>query len=351
MRAIATKFVKEGDVIAKDIIGYDGGILLRSYTTFKEVYRARLLEKNIFEVYIEDELSKGIYVESILEPEIQTKICGDIKYQFKELEKNLRVDQETLEDTANLLIDQLANKETILELSDLKNNDNYTYEHCLSVAIMVNLVCNKLGMTMDMKQPIVMGALIHDIGKIIIPKNILNKKERLTDEEFEIIKSHAKLGYQMIKDNVGLNAITKLAILCHHEREDGSGYPLGKKEDLHIGAKIVAVCDVFHALISDRCYRQGLPISEAIAICNAQPLNKEIQTLVQELFSYYPVGSTVIMSDGRLGLIEKNFAADVRRPLVRIIEKQANGKYTATGSINLMNETDIFIVSKYDKPL
>lgn len=348
MRLVPIEHLKDGDIIAKDIVSYDGGVLLCHDTRFKEVFKSRLIERNISEVYIDDEISRGIEPSGIIESSVKQRMTHDIRKQFDKLKDRLEIDINVISEITTGLIEQLNQKEMILELDDLKTNDCYTYEHCLAVAILTNIVCNKMSMNIFQKEKIVMGAVIHDIGKIIIPKDILNKPGRLSKEEYEIIKSHPEIGYKMIKDNTELSPITKLAVLCHHEREDGSGYPLGKGEELHIGTKIVAACDLYHALISDRCYRQGLPINEVIAIAQKEAINPEIRTIIENSFAYYPVGCMIQLNDGKLGIVEKNISADIRRPIIRIIDKE-NGKLVAKSKLNLQNERQLYIVSRYNE--
>lgn len=350
MRLVQIKNLKEGDIVARDIIGIDGGILLRHDTRFKEAFRDKLIERNVFEVFIADEISKGIEPEAALSGEVKRKITGDIKAEFEKLKRNIEIDSEVLAEVAHLMVEQLQQKEMVLELEDLKTNDNYTYEHCIAVAILTNIVCNKLEMNQDMKEQIVMGALIHDIGKTEIPKDILNKAGRLTVQEYELMKTHVQIGYKMIKNNPELSAITKLAVLCHHEREDGSGYPLKKKEELHISAKIVGACDLFHALISDRCYRKGLPLNEVISIAETQAINPKIREIIVNSLCYYPVGCMVQLNNGKIALVEKNYAANIKRPLVRIIEEgEESGKYTSSYRINLLEEKNIEIMCRYEE--
>ena len=350
MRLVPIEHLKDGDIIAKDIISYDGGVLLRHDTRFKEVFKSKLIERNVSEVYIDDEISKGIEPTELIESSIKQRMANDIKKQFEKLKDRLELDVSVFSEITGFLIEQLSRKELVLELDDLKTNDDYTYEHCLAVAILTNVVCNKMSMNIYQKEKIVMGAMIHDIGKIIIPKDILNKPDRLTEEEYEIMKSHTVVGYKMIKDNTEISAITKLAVLCHHEREDGSGYPLGKGEELHIGTKIVAACDLYHALISDRCYRQGLPINEVITVAQKEAINPEIRTIIENTFSYYPVGCMIQLNNGKIGIVEKNIASDVKRPIVRIIDKE-EGRLVATYKLNLQNERQLYIVSRYHKEL
>lgn len=346
MRLMPIEYLKEGEIIAKDIISYEGGILLRHDTRFKEVFKSKLIERGILEVYIEDEISEGINPREIIEPIVKQRMTQDMKKQFDKLKDSFKLDVNTISEMSIELIDQLNQKELILELDDLRTNDDYTYEHCLAVSILTTLVCNKMNIDTAQKQKIVMGAMIHDIGKIIIPKDILNKPTSLSKEEYEMIKSHAQIGYKMIKDHSQLSPITKLAVLCHHEREDGSGYPLGKGEELHIGTKIVAACDLYHALISDRCYRKGLPIHEAISIGQREPIHPEVRTIIENLFAYYPVGCLVELNDGRIGIVEKNISTDIKRPIIRIIDKE-NGKLVAKYKLNLQNEEQLYIVGRY----
>lgn len=340
MRLVPTKKLKDGDIIARDIISYDGGFLLREDTRFREVFKQKLLERNIFEVYIDDEVSKGIAPVEVIAPQVRKKITQDIEKEFEKLKLNLEVDMECLKEVSTLLIQEINHKEMICELQDLKVNDEYTYEHCIAVAILTTIVCNKLGLNIYLKEHIVLGALIHDIGKIILPKNILNKAGSLTDEEYTLIKTHTEIGYRMIKERAEFNAVTKLAVLCHHEREDGSGYPLRKGSDLHIGAKIVGACDLYHALISDRCYRQGLPINEVFTIAQTEPINPQIREIIEKSFAYYPVGSIVKLSTGQVAIVEKNFARDIKRPLVRVIDR--SNKQSGY-RINLQDEPNINI--------
>lgn len=350
MRLVPIEHLKDGDIIARDIISYDGGVLLRHDTRFKEVFKSKLIERNVSEVYIDDEISKGIEPTELIESSTKQRMANDIKKQFEKLKDRLELDVSVFSEITEFLIEQLSRKELVLELDDLKTNDDYTYEHCLAVAILTNMVCNKMNMNIYQKEKIVMGAMIHDIGKIIIPKDILNKPDRLTKEEYEIMKSHTVVGYKMIKDNTELSAITKLAVLCHHEREDASGYPLGKGEELHIGTKIVAACDLYHALISDRCYRQGLPINEVIMVAQKEAINPEIRTIIENTFSYYPVGCMIQLNNGKIGIVEKNIASDIKRPIVRIIDKE-EGRLVATYKLNLQNERQLFIVSRYNEKL
>ena len=347
MRLISTHLLKEGDIIGRDILGPEGSVLLKHDTQFKEVFKNKLLETGILEVYIKDKISEGIEPVDIITHESKYIIMNDIKTQYESLKTHFDMDVEILTKVTNLLIEELMQKDLVFELNDIKTNDNYTYEHCIAVAMMSHLVCDKLMIPMEQTKQIVLGALIHDIGKVVIPKEILNKPGKLTHEEYMMIKTHSEIGYSMIKDNPNISAITKLVVLCHHEREDGSGYPLGKGAELHIGAKIVGACDVFHALISNRCYRQGLPVNEVIAIAQNEPINPQIRTIIEHSLAYYPVGCMVLLNDGSIAIVEQNFAVDVRRPLVRVVRSERDKNKQYNYNIDLRKRTDYYIEKRY----
>lgn len=345
MRLINVNAIKEGDIIAKDIISYDGGILLTSSSKFKDAFRQKLLERNIYEVYIEDELSEGIAPPDIINPKVRQQINQDIKIEFEKLKNNLAINVNTISGITDILVEQLSHKDIVFDVQDLKMNDDYTYQHCIGVAILTTVVCRKMNIRQDHTHKIVMGALMHDIGKIIVPKNILNKPDKLTQEEYELMKSHVEIGYKILDKNSSLSPITKLAVLCHHEREDKSGYPLGKGEELHIGAKIVAVCDVFHALMSNRPYRQALSVKEVIAIAQMEKLNIPIRQTVESILAFYPVGSIVLLNNGDIGIVEKNFVQDLTRPLVKVVYNRYTLKRQER-RVNLQDLINICVVEK-----
>lgn len=347
MRLVEVRYLKEGDVIGHDIVSETGAILLRKSSIFKEAYRANLLARNIDYIYIDDEISKGIEPVEIISREARSKIYTDVAKEFEKIRTSLTMNYEVLFKTTNSLMEQLSSKNIVCEMSDLKTNHFDTYNHSIGVAIMATLVCKKMSLSEELTEKIVLGALMHDIGKMIIPKDILDKPAPLTDEEYEVMKTHTTIGYEMIKNNVELSPITKVAVLCHHEREDGMGYPLGKGDELHIGTKIVAACDVFHALLSDRSYRKGLPVNRAIMIAKGEKLDPQIREIVESILAFYPVGSVVGLSTGEFAIVEKNFTENLERPLVRVVYQSTVGDVTPY-KIDLREKKEVYIVDRIE---
>ncbi|MGL4737319.1 MAG: HD-GYP domain-containing protein [Cellulosilyticaceae bacterium] len=347
MRLISIEKLRVGDVLGQDIVDHNGAILLRRSTLFKEAYREKLKQRYIRDVYIEDSVSEGINPQDILSQHARHEITEDIKNQFNKVQTYLSVDLEVVTKVSDILMEELLSKDIVCEMKDLKTNHDDTYEHCIGVAIMAAIVCKQLHLERDMTQKVVMGAILHDIGKMIIPKDILDKPAALTKEEYAIVKTHAAIGYEMIKENPDISPITKVAILCHHEREDGRGYPLGKGEDLHIAAKIIAVCDVFHALLSDRSYRKGLPVNQAILVAKGENLCPEIRQIVEGILAFYPVGCVVRLNTGHIGIVERNYTNDLQRPLVRVVyhlETESREQYR----LDLQMEEKMWVTHKLD---
>jgi diguanylate cyclase (GGDEF)-like protein/putative nucleotidyltransferase with HDIG domain len=146
----------------------------------------------------------------------------------------------------------------------LTERDKYTGEHSESVLDMIEGVSRQLGIFDDELERIKYAALLHDIGKIGIPDEILNKPAKLTDEEYEIMKSHTIIGERILRAIPGMGSIARI-VRHEHERWDGNGYPDGIKEsEIPIGARIILACDAYHAMVSDRPYRKAMPHNEAI---------------------------------------------------------------------------------------
>lgn len=319
MRLMSVEKLIGGEVIGRDIFTSEGGILLKASSRFKPAYKKRLLDRSIHEVYIDDELSKGIMPYEIMRPQIKTQLLQQLNTQFKHIENVMCVNLQDIEALTNIIIDELSNHDIMLDLMDLKCNDSYTYSHCLNVSVISCALAKKMGFNYEDIKKIVIGALLHDIGKIMIPKDILNKPGQLTAEERNIIQTHCQIGYDIIKNDSIMSPISKVIILCHHEREDGKGYPLSKGEDLHMGAKLVAVADVFDALVSNRPYREGFPINRALTILRKEKLNEYAIKTLESMVAFYPVGTSVKLSNNLIALVEQNFTTDLNRPLVRVI--------------------------------
>jgi HD-GYP domain-containing protein (c-di-GMP phosphodiesterase class II) len=155
-------------------------------------------------------------------------------------------------------------------LFSMLQHDYYTYNHIMNVAAYATLLGDRLGYSdPEVREQIAVGALLHDIGKRFIPAKVLNKRGKLSDEDWEMIRLHPQRGYEDLCDRDDLNRGQLMMVYSHHERLDGTGYPVGMvKDEIHPWAKMLAVVDVFDAITSARPYRLPMSVPEALELLN-----------------------------------------------------------------------------------
>ena len=210
----------------------------------------------------------------------------------------------------------------LVHINDLKSFDEYTYHHSLSVSILSMATGRELGLANHDLLRLGRCAMLHDIGKQFIPKDIINKKGKLTDAEFDTIKTHSYLG----ANNLKINAIGDIelwnSIMFHHERIDGSGYPKQLKgKDIPLFSKIISVADVYDAITSYRTYRDPMLPSEAIKIIVKDAGSAFDYDVVKAFYAkldIYPLNTIVELSDSRLGIVVDSENTFRLRPAVRI---------------------------------
>lgn len=187
-------------------------------------------------------------------------------------------------------------------LTYLEQNDECTFRHSVGVALLARLIGKGRGMDESMLNDLTGAGFLHDIGKARIPLSILQKTGALTKREFEWIKLHPQYGYDMVKKAEGISKGRALAILQHHERMDGSGYPDGLTgPQIHEFGKIVAIADVFHAMISKRSYKQALPFYQVLQEMDSQAYGKldpALTLLFMDKLMQTLIGNRVVLSNG-----------------------------------------------------
>lgn len=206
-------------------------------------------------------------------------------------------------------------------LYNLDASDEQTYHHSINVAVISITLGHWLHISQADLHQLALAALLHDIGKLTIPADILNKSGALSDEEFKLVKSHVNRGYDILKTQQGLDPRIPEACLLHHERCDGSGYPFGlPATKISPFAKIIAIADVYDAMISSRSYRKGLCPFDIIRIFDSEGLSKYdphyIMTFMENIVSAY-LHNNVLLSDGRIGEIIMLNKVCLYRPIVK----------------------------------
>ena len=216
----------------------------------------------------------------------------------------------------------LRNPDALIGLARLKSKDDYTYMHSIAVCALMVSLARTLGLDEEQTRQAGMAGLLHDIGKMATPLEIINKPGKLTDEEFGIIKSHPVEGDRILRKSSGISDDIRHACLHHHERVDGDGYPSRLKgEEIHLFARMCAICDVYDAITSTRAYKSGWEPSQSIckmAQSRGTHLDPRIFDAFVRSLGIYPVGTLVKLESEHLGIIVEQTEKSLLMPIVKV---------------------------------
>lgn len=210
----------------------------------------------------------------------------------------------------------------LVALTSLRQCDDYTVEHCVDVSILMVALGHRLGCSGDELQQFAVGGLLHDVGKQRVPHEILQKPDKLTADEFEVMKRHPEWGYDLVTQMEGCSETVANVTLRHHERLNGSGYPMGLSgAEIDQASKVAGVADVFDALTSDRVYRRGMPTREALQLIfrtKDTHFDEAVVGALIKLVGVYPIGTEVLLSSGERAVVVEPNPEDTTRPVVEI---------------------------------
>jgi putative nucleotidyltransferase with HDIG domain len=250
---------------------------------------------------------------------------------------------------ARSMIDGLAqavaqNRTALLALTTLKNYDNYTFTHMVNVSILTMGQARGLGIDGPLLREFGLAALMHDIGKVRTPLDILNKPDKLNEHEFVIMKRHVVDGAEILRMTPDVPALAPVVAFEHHLRVDGSGYPSGvTRSSLNIGTMLCSIADVYDAMRSQRHYQQAFPTDRILAVLKRNDGTQFDRHLVRrfvQLIGIYPSGNLVRLNTGEVAVVRKVYAPDPYRPQVRVLIDRAGEPIDLPYELNLWEPSD-----------
>lgn len=332
--------LKEGMILGQDIISLSGSLILgegkvlsknlikkiKNNTDYTELLIKVKKDKELKEWEVEDK--------QVIVPLSNRRV--EVKKRLKELEKQVestliiiannpkdkRCQEELHKRTEEIKNNIRINMDLLEELVTIKNVDKYLYVHSLNVGVLSFIIGTWMGLEKKELEILIKAGILHDIGKLKVDPDILYKNGKLTVEEFEEMKKHTIYTYQILKENGEIDEEILKAVIFHHEKEDGGGYPLGLTGDkIPLYSKIITVADIFDAMTSERVYKSRVSPFKVIEMFQNEffgKLDNKITLLFVKKFSEYFIGAKVLLNNGENGEIVSLNTFEITKPLIKI---------------------------------
>lgn len=344
-----------GSIIAEDVYGTDGVLLIKKGSMFREHYIPRFIDAGVQEIFVEENgsmtpetvstIRKSLNIQDVIHDKTRAHAQNQIKKTMMKFKAVSSSDIQKIGQMVEDMIEQLLDKKDfVFALSQLRSVDDYTYQHSVNVGVLALIIGIDLNLTKEQLKHLGMGAILHDIGKIMVPEEIIKKPAKLTSDEFMEVKKHTEYGYDiLIQTNIQEEAA--LIALHHHEKYDGTGYNRGlRNTKIPLYARIVAVADVYDAMSNDRVYQRKSSPDKVFREITHQG-DKHFDTQIMETFArhinIYPTGTGIILNSGHRGIVLYQNKLYPESPIVRIfLPKEQNPK-------RLYFDMDLSLNTKY----
>ncbi len=332
MKEISIEALKLGMCISKDIYNDLGNIILAQGTEISSRHLEYFEKHHISSVFVDedfevDDMDAAYRLLSSEKYRLLNTHYGKVLDRFKKIyyqiqNRDLTDDIETVAEDLKPLVNHLIQDNDVLgSLRLVSFREGYNFTHAVNVSMLGAMLGKWLNLDREMIESIALAGLLHDIGKTQVNQDLLFKSTPLSSYEYEDLNSHSRLGYEILKHS-NLSKDVLAAILFHHERSDGSGYPSGLKEaQTPYMARIIAVVDVFDAITSDRFYKTGISTFKAFSVIKDESfkgLDPEISDVFLSNIAAYFINNRVKLSNGKIGEVVYVNKYALNRPLVKL---------------------------------
>jgi len=359
MRLISIQKCQPGETLARSIYSETGTVLVGAGVELTQRMLDRLKDKNISSLYIQDKRTDDILVETVISEQTRREAMSIIHETFRTVYDSPQKWPQIFTDKAlgrelrrvmTAVADELSTSRSAMNLlADVCAFDDYIFTHSFNVALYSTALALKTGCGEKEVLEISIGGMLHDIGKIHVPNNILKKPGNLTTEEFELMKKHTEYGFEMLRRQDDIPLLAAHCAFQHHERWDGSGYPRQlKKDEIHPYGRLMAVADVFDALTSHRVYRPGMLPHEAMEVLFSGSgilFDQKYVEALRDTIALYPLGLSVKLNTGETGVVVDSNKGMPSRPVVRILVDENGHGLDQPYEYDLSKKLTIMIVA------
>lgn len=352
MRKVSVTNLRPGLKLGRTVYGADGEVLLSAGYFLTESYIKKLHSWGINFVFIDDGLLPDVNVEDVVSAETRLAAVNQVKRILLETKESGRlvIEPKSIYSTVEgFTRELLAKRELMVNLIDLRQQDDYTFAHSVNVCILSLLTGITLGLDNDQLTVLGTGALLHDVDKIMIPDSILNKAGPLTPEEFRTMMDHPKVGFELISSSGVVGDLPAVIAHQHHENYDGSGYPLHLRgAEIHPLAQVVSAADRFDALTADRVYRRAFPPHEAyemMAACGNFLIEAQIINAFLHNIAAYPSGTLVELTSREIAVVIDTPKGCSLFPRVRVLTDPKHRPLAVPREVSLL-EADGLAVAR-----
>lgn len=347
MRLVSIDMLEDNMILARDVV-YREILVLRKGSKNIHQYTQKLYKLGIKYLYIEDNICNSYDTSDTISEDTKQLCKKTLVNTMNALVNHRSISLNEINCSIEHIINDITTKNIRNSLTDIRTIDEYTFTHCISTTVYALLIGRNMKYSKHMLEQLTIGALLHDVGKILLDSNILYKKEPLSDMELKYVKLHVMKGYEFIKNCPDIPELSKNVVLHHHERLDGSGYPNGLKENqLDSFSKIAGIADVYDALISDRCYRKKWKTNAALKFLlenSSTKFDADMLRVFMQNIAIFPNGSIVRLSDGRMALVKEQNTNMPLRPIIKIFADRW-GQVTPIEEIDLLKVLSLTIVN------
>ena len=357
MRWISVLNITDRRILSQNILDERGRILLAKGAQLTDSMVRRLMTMGITSVCVEDPLTEDVQVHEAISQQLRSSLVSAtydslIELSQADVSRYIRTSsirrklQPIVEEVVACLSEVNGAREY---LGNVYLTDGELYHHSVNVTLFALSLGLHQGLTSPELVELGIGALLHDLGKLKIKGAVLKKPGRLTDEEYEEIKRHTTLGYDILRRLQDLAPSSTLISLEHHERVDGTGYPRGlRKDEIHRFSRIVSVADVYEALTANRVYRKGYLPHQAYELllgAGGIQFDQDVVKSFVDTIAVYPTGMTLELSTGERAVVVKSRPKQSHRPVVRIFADKEGNPVDKPYEIDLSESLTTEIVS------